>query len=58
MVVAFAVIVAGTLIGIGISVRRDILRHGVVMVLMRGAECLRQRRLQWAYRKDQREQPI
>lgn len=63
MIVAFAVVVAGILIGIYIGVRRvavgrDILRHCVVVVLMRGAECLRQRRLQRAYRKDQREQPI
>lgn len=59
----FAVVVAGILIGIymgvhRVAVGRDVLRHCVAVVLMRGAECLRQRRLQRAYRKDQREQPI
>ena len=63
MVVAFFVVVAGILICIYIGVRRvtvgrDVLRHCVAVVLMRGAECLRQRRLQRAYRKDQRKQPI
>lgn len=60
---AFFVVVAGILICVYIGVRRiavgrDVLRHCVVMVLMRGAECLRQRRLQRTYRKYQREQPI
>jgi multisubunit Na+/H+ antiporter MnhC subunit len=63
MVVAFFVVVAGILICIYIGVRRvtvgrDVLRHGVVVMFMRGAECLRQRRLHRTYRKDQREQPI
>ena len=55
---AFSVVVASILIGICISVGRDVLRHGVVVVLMRGAECLSQRGLHRTYRKDQREQPI
>ncbi|MBI3344036.1 MAG: hypothetical protein HY028_04115 [Gammaproteobacteria bacterium] len=63
MVVTFFVVVAGILICIYIGVRRvavgrDILCHCVAVVLMRGAERLRQRRLHRAYRKDQREQPI
>ena len=60
---AFAVILAGILIGIYMGVRRiavgrDVLRHCVMVVLMPSAECLRQRGLQRTYRKDQREQPI
>ncbi len=65
MIVTFFVVVAGILICIYIyievrrvAVGRDVLRHCVVVVLMRGAECLRQCGLQRAYRKYQREQPI
>lgn len=58
MIVAFFVVVTGILICVYIGVGRDVLRHCVVVVLMRGAECLRQRRLHRTYRKDQREQPI
>ena len=59
----FIVVVARILIGVRIGVRRiavgrDVLCRYLVMVLMRGAEGLGQRRLHRAYRKDQREQPI
>lgn len=45
MIVAFVVVVAGILICIYIGVRRNVLRHCVVVVLMCGAVCLRQGRL-------------
>ena len=55
---AFFVVVASILIGICISVGRDVLRHGAVVMLMRSAKGLSQRRLQRAKCQYQREQPI